>query len=292
MQIGDRLKEAREAKQLSLDNIQETTKIQKRYLTAIEQGNFDVLPGTFYARAFIKEYALAVDLDPKQLLDEHKDEIPSANEETEQYTRFQHSRSSRDSRSLEIFSLIPKIIVILLIIGIFFVFWFLYQKAFVDGDSEPANEESNDVIIHKPADNGEDLDDEHDENKSSENNEDDEDENTADEAIEFDVKEEGSGNVPESTIDVLNASEDVILSLETKERSWLAVINEDGEELFSGEFASADSPMDIDISDEKSVHLNIGNTSQLKININDETLEYPLETDDYVHQKIWLHIKE
>src|SRR5699024_5949259 len=112
-------------------------------LTGIEQGNFDVLPGTFYARAFIKEYALAVDLDPKQLLDEHKDEIPSANEETERYTRFQHSRSSRDSRSLEIFSLIPKIIVILLVIGLFFVLWFLYQQALGEGDADAANEESN-----------------------------------------------------------------------------------------------------------------------------------------------------
>src|SRR5699024_12387930 len=93
MQIGERLKEAREAKGLSLNSLQEETKIQKRYLTAIEQGKFEVLPGTFYARAFIKEYALAVGLDPTSLLEEDRDEIHSSQDETsEQYTRIHRSR--------------------------------------------------------------------------------------------------------------------------------------------------------------------------------------------------------
>ena len=60
MEIGENLREAREAKEISLDDIQEMTKIQKRYLVAIEAEDFHVLPGRFYARAFIKEYAQAV----------------------------------------------------------------------------------------------------------------------------------------------------------------------------------------------------------------------------------------
>ncbi|WBX79510.1 helix-turn-helix domain-containing protein [Virgibacillus salarius] len=43
MEIGARLKEAREAKNLSLESLQETTKIQKRYLLAIEEGNLHIL---------------------------------------------------------------------------------------------------------------------------------------------------------------------------------------------------------------------------------------------------------
>src|SRR5690625_7056330 len=80
MGIGEKLKEIRETRNLSLDDIQEETKIQKRYLRAIEDGNFHILPGSFYARAFIKEYAQALGLDYEELLEIHKDELPSIGE--------------------------------------------------------------------------------------------------------------------------------------------------------------------------------------------------------------------
>ncbi|EEJ42036.1 helix-turn-helix domain-containing protein [Leuconostoc mesenteroides] len=71
-QIGEQLKAARLEKQLSLDDIQEITKIQRRYLSAIEEKNLSVLPGDFYVRAFIRQYALAVGLHPDELLGEAK----------------------------------------------------------------------------------------------------------------------------------------------------------------------------------------------------------------------------
>ncbi|PJH64289.1 DUF4115 domain-containing protein, partial [Salmonella enterica subsp. enterica serovar Enteritidis] len=55
----------------TLDDLQQTTKIQKRYLQAIEDWNTDILPGRFYARAFIKQYADIVGLDGEQLLEEN-----------------------------------------------------------------------------------------------------------------------------------------------------------------------------------------------------------------------------
>src|SRR5690625_5010246 len=105
MTIGEKLKEARQAKNLTLEDIQEATKIQKRYLRAIEEGNFHILPGSFYARAFIKEYAQAIGLDAALLLETHEDELPAIGERRSeaQYTRIQRTRkSSGPSRATEI----------------------------------------------------------------------------------------------------------------------------------------------------------------------------------------------
>lgn len=63
-ELGQQLREARLQKGMSLDDVQEMTKIRKRYLEAIEAGDYKVLPGSFYVRAFIKTYAETVGLNP------------------------------------------------------------------------------------------------------------------------------------------------------------------------------------------------------------------------------------
>lgn len=78
IQIGKKLREARQAKGYTLDDLQQITKIQKRYLIAIEDEKFDELPGDFYVRAFIKQYANTVGLDGKELLREYDDDLPEA----------------------------------------------------------------------------------------------------------------------------------------------------------------------------------------------------------------------
>ncbi len=65
-EIGQRLHDLRVEKGLSIDDIQARTKIQKRYLINIEQGEFDQLPGEFYVRAFIKQYIQALGYDSKE----------------------------------------------------------------------------------------------------------------------------------------------------------------------------------------------------------------------------------
>lgn len=65
-ELGRHLKEARLQKGMSLDDVQEVTKIRKKYLEAIEAGDYKVLPGSFYVRAFIKTYAEAVGVNPDE----------------------------------------------------------------------------------------------------------------------------------------------------------------------------------------------------------------------------------
>lgn len=80
-ELGQQLREARLQKGMSLDDVQEVTKIRKRYLEAIEAGDYKVLPGSFYVRAFIKTYAEAVGMDSDELLEGHKQDVPKAEPE-------------------------------------------------------------------------------------------------------------------------------------------------------------------------------------------------------------------
>ena len=65
-----RLKRAREAKHLTLSDISDATSINVKFLEAIEQGQTTVLPEP-YIRAFIREYARVISLDPEQTLREY-----------------------------------------------------------------------------------------------------------------------------------------------------------------------------------------------------------------------------
>ena len=61
--IGEQLKEAREAKNLSLEDIAQRTKLRKDQVKAIEEGNFSNLPPMAYVKGFVKLYSKAVGLD-------------------------------------------------------------------------------------------------------------------------------------------------------------------------------------------------------------------------------------
>jgi cytoskeletal protein RodZ len=74
--LGALLRKAREQRGYTLDDIQEITKIRKRYLDAIETGDYKVLPGSFYVRAFVKTYAETVGLDAEEVLRLYHKELP------------------------------------------------------------------------------------------------------------------------------------------------------------------------------------------------------------------------
>ncbi|MBI2875002.1 MAG: helix-turn-helix domain-containing protein [Firmicutes bacterium] len=67
-EIGEDLKAARLGKNLSLDQVQQATKIRIKYLQAIEDGEFVQIPGEIYLRGFLRSFAEAVGLDGKELL--------------------------------------------------------------------------------------------------------------------------------------------------------------------------------------------------------------------------------
>ncbi len=70
--FGSSLKKAREAKGISLDKIAGETRISTRFLRAIEEEEFQVLPGGVFNRGFVRTYAERVGLDPDQAVAEYE----------------------------------------------------------------------------------------------------------------------------------------------------------------------------------------------------------------------------
>lgn len=72
-ELGGVLRSTRESLGLTLDEIESRTKIRKRYLSALEKGDWSVLPGRVYARGFVRNYAEALGLDGAELLQSYVD---------------------------------------------------------------------------------------------------------------------------------------------------------------------------------------------------------------------------
>lgn len=66
--VGQLLKSAREKHGLKLEDVEQHTRIRKRYLEALEQDKYDQLPAATYARGFIQNYASFLGLPATTLL--------------------------------------------------------------------------------------------------------------------------------------------------------------------------------------------------------------------------------
>jgi hypothetical protein len=70
-EIGSSLREARTRRGLELTQVERDTHIRARYLAALEEERFDVLPAPAYARGFLRTYADYLGLQGQQFVDEY-----------------------------------------------------------------------------------------------------------------------------------------------------------------------------------------------------------------------------
>lgn len=70
--IGERLRDARRAQDLDLEQVHARTKISPRFLQAMEEEQWEVLPGAAYARAFLHTYAELLGLDADAIVAEYR----------------------------------------------------------------------------------------------------------------------------------------------------------------------------------------------------------------------------
>ena len=66
--LGETLRRARQARGTTIEDAARATRIPLRYLQALEQNNFSILPAPVYARGFLRSYSGYLGLDPAELL--------------------------------------------------------------------------------------------------------------------------------------------------------------------------------------------------------------------------------
>jgi cytoskeletal protein RodZ len=70
--IGTTLREARMRQRIDISEIESETKIRAKYLRALENEEWDLLPGPTFVKSFLRTYADALGLDGKLLIEEYK----------------------------------------------------------------------------------------------------------------------------------------------------------------------------------------------------------------------------
>jgi len=285
-ELGSRLKEARKAKGLSMDDLQEMTKIQKRYLKGIEEGNYDIIPGKFYVRAFIKQYAEAVGLESEQIFEEFKSEVPVTHNEdiNEQISRVQTRRSVSAGTS-KVFNILPTILVVVFIVAAVFLIWVLVQKFSGSGQAENQNvnnssqvkvketgksntEKSNNTVNNQKS-NTKNADTNKNNNESS---------NTQDKPKPVqELKVDSTGGV--NTTYKLSNTDKFKLTISSTGRTWILVKNGiNGKIIYTGTL-NKDEKQTFDLTNEKEAYISIGYVPDTEIKVNDENLEYALKSN-------------
>jgi len=76
--IGEVLKQARARRKLEIRTVEQQTKIRAKYLRALENEEWEVLPGPAYAKGFLRTYAAFLGLDGDALVDEYRRKVESS----------------------------------------------------------------------------------------------------------------------------------------------------------------------------------------------------------------------
>ncbi|MFJ5963315.1 helix-turn-helix domain-containing protein [Bacillus sp. NPDC093026] len=286
-ELGKRLIEAREEKGMSLEDLQTATKIQKRYLQAIEQGNYDIIPGKFYVRAFIKQYAEAVGLNHEQLFEEFRKDVPSTynDEVSDKLSNIKPQRELPKPAS-KVLELLPTILIVGGILVVIAIIYVIIQAVNHDSgqknhqtdlqQSESKYEVSEDSSLAKDQKKKEKA---SSENKKETSKKDDS--SKDDEAVSI----KATNTEGATTTYEVSGSDEMELTISATQTSWLRVRDQSGKVLKMGELKDGDS-FKTDLSELSKVDIRLGNATGIDIKVNDEALKYELDPKNTMTQNI------
>lgn len=123
--MGEILKQEREIKNISLGEISQKTNISERILRALENNEFQHIPGKFYLHNFLKSYLNAINLDEDTFFKNHRESINGIGDQKTTgpviyYNKIIYSRFKRKNFFLGI--------LLIVIISIFLTYFFMENK--------------------------------------------------------------------------------------------------------------------------------------------------------------------
>lgn len=125
--FGEHLRQQREMRGISLDEIVATTKIGRRLLVALEEGQFDLLPGGIFNKSYVRAYAKCIGIDEEEAvtayLEAANEAPPDAKLIAQQHASI-HSDRVRDGSG---FPLVPVLVLVVVAIG-GVAGWKMYQQ--------------------------------------------------------------------------------------------------------------------------------------------------------------------
>ncbi|MBG9814652.1 hypothetical protein ABD68_24815 [Bacillus endophyticus] len=305
-ELGKRLKEARIEKGLSLEDLQKETKIQKRYLAGIEEGNYDLMPGKFYVRAFIKQYCEAVGLNVEQTFEQYQADIPSAQHQVapEELSRVKTRTKEVAPKNSKVLDALPKAIIAAVVVGVLVLGWViaLYinkddkeQANSTDSQVESQSEQSSDAQKEDSNDDSEQASTKTDENKEAEKKEaekkeaakkEEEKESDKDESKSKLTTVEGAANP--GTYKLEGADEFKLeLTATATTPSWVGVTNGKGNSFFSSMLQKGKTET-IDLTNEQDVKIRVGFAPGVEVKVNGEVVQYPSDPKQNVTQNVFI----
>jgi len=107
--IGQALREEREARNISIEEIASATKIVSRYLDALEADRLDQMPGGFFIRGIIRTYARSIGLDPEEVLNRYKEAglLEAAAPERKTFPKFAQKAAPRPEPAETVTPVVP-----------------------------------------------------------------------------------------------------------------------------------------------------------------------------------------
>ncbi|HWO96879.1 MAG TPA: RodZ domain-containing protein [Bacillus sp. (in: firmicutes)] len=290
-ELGKRLREAREQQNMSLEDLQKLTKIQKRYLVGIEEGNYELMPGKFYVRAFIKQYCEAVGLNSEEIFEEYKSDIPVTQTEElpEQLSRVR-TRKETPVKDSKVFDALPKILLTIGAIGIAVLIWVFAQNREMAKEEE-VSPETKTTEIEKSKDVQETEEPAKDEEEKKNDTQTEENDTEKQAETEDLTKETSNQKIVEiqksgkSAVLQLQNADEFQVEISSKGETWVGVKNGKGNSFYQGMLKSGEAKT-FDFTKETEVRFNIGNTLDTEMKINGQTVPFPSNPSDQVQQII------
>lgn len=139
-ELGDLLRTTREEQGLSIEQVEEITRIRHVFLKALEEERFADLPGDVYARGFLRTYARVLSLDPDELLRRYRSITHTAPPQVPQILNEPLMPRSRSN----VWPALFVSVMLLVVIGL--VGWYLYNRFYLGVAPWPIQHSSPTVV--------------------------------------------------------------------------------------------------------------------------------------------------